>query len=120
MAIAERAPELTAEKRKSALISLVTERLKGDDGVVRIFGINLIYWQHEKCTLLELKPGLLKGKSWDRSQNFSEIVEFEIGLNSRFKDNKNKVNLKGEEALTMAEQHIEEFLPPQPQMLQEP
>ena len=120
MTVVEKAPELTAEQRKSNLISLVTERLKDDDGVIRIFGDSLIYWQHEKCTLLELKPGLLKGKSWDRSQNFSEIVEFEIGLNSRFKDNKNKVNLKGEEALTMAEQHIEEFLPPQPQMLQEP
>src|SRR3989344_4595343 len=120
MAVAEMDPQLIAEQKKSTLISLVTERLKHDDGLIRVFGDTLIYWQHEKCTLLELKPGLLKGKSWDRSHNFSDIVEFEIGLNSRFKDNKNKVNLKGEEALTMAEQHIEEFLPPQPQMLQEP
>lgn len=120
MTVVERPPEITAEQRKSNLINLVTERLKDDDGVVRVFGNNLIYWQHEKCTLLELKPGLLKGKSWDRNKNFSENVEFEVGLNSRFKDNKNKINLKNEEALAIIETRVEEFLPQQPQILQEP
>lgn len=118
MAIAEKAPELTAEQRKYNLISLVNDRLKGNDGVVQIFGDSLIYWQHEKCTLLELKPNLLKGKSWDRSQNFSDVVEFEVGLNSRFKDNINKLNLEGEEVLAKTEERIEEFIP-EPQMLQE-
>lgn len=47
-----------------------------------------------------------------------QIVRMELGDKIVFKDNVEKLNLEGEEALAKAEERIEEFLP-QPQMLQE-
>lgn len=49
-------------------------------------------------------------------------IKIELGENAKFSDNSepsNPIKLEGEEALTMIEERIEEFLPPV-QMLQEP
>lgn len=118
MAVVERLSQLSTEKRTSNLISSARERLKDEDHTVQVFGDNLIYWQNNKGTMLEFSRGTLRGKSWDKNKNFSEMIEFEVGPNTRFKDNKNKVDLKDEKALSMIEQRIEEFLP-QVEMLAE-
>lgn len=104
------------EQRKHLLIDLVRGRIENHPQTKVSFfnsdttrrGLEL---RVNPAVTIETWPESLKVRSWRWNQHMSEIIEIELGEKNKFSDNVKQLKLEGEEAISMAEERIEEFLP---------
>jgi hypothetical protein len=104
------------EQRRHSLIDLVRGRIVNHPHtLVSFFNSDLARRKLElkvsPSVTIKTWPDSLEIRSWRWNQHMSEIIEIELGEKDKFDDNVKKLKLEGEEAIAMAEERIEEFLP---------